>query len=125
MLVQTRQLRPENFGKWCLPGGKIDEGDGSLVATLRRELHEELGVWAHIHRQIDQWEEMRDDGLRLHHIFHVTLPAFEVIPDPVEILGVRWFCADEILPLSTKTGYEKRAIAQVMPLPGQLIRAGA
>lgn len=34
-------------GQVCLPGGKEEAGDSDLVATARRETHEELGVELH------------------------------------------------------------------------------
>ena len=32
-----------NDRKWGLPGGNVEEGDGSLIETARREATEEMG----------------------------------------------------------------------------------
>lgn len=117
LMVQTRQLKPENVGKWCLPGGKIDPNDATLPDTLRRELHEELSVRALIHEKIDLWEEQREGYIRLHHIFRVTLPHTRLTPDPVEIHGLRWFTLAEAHAAPVKLGYELRAISRVLDAP--------
>lgn len=120
MMVQTRQLKPENVGKWCLPGGKIEAIDTSLPAALRRELYEELGVEATIHEKIDLWEEPRDGYIRLHHIYRVTLPQMSLTIDPEEIHGLDWFCMAEVLTLPVKLGFEARAISRVLAPPPQM-----
>ncbi|HEY0051935.1 MAG TPA: NUDIX domain-containing protein [Caulobacteraceae bacterium] len=41
LLIQRR--RPPEVGRWSLPGGKVDFGEGAMAAAIR-EMAEELGV---------------------------------------------------------------------------------
>lgn len=47
-------LRNER-NEWELPGGRVDPGDGSAKATLRRECAEELGVEVSVGDLVDTW----------------------------------------------------------------------
>ena len=42
-------------GEWELPGGRMDATDESPIATLRREMFEELGLEVEVGRPIDSW----------------------------------------------------------------------
>ncbi len=42
-------------GEWELPGGRMDATDASPMATLRREMTEELGLDVEVGEQIDSW----------------------------------------------------------------------
>ncbi len=50
-VVLLRNERDE----WELPGGRIDPGDGSAGAALRRECAEELGIEVLVGNPIDRW----------------------------------------------------------------------
>jgi 8-oxo-dGTP pyrophosphatase MutT (NUDIX family) len=41
--------------EWELPGGRVDPGDRSAEATLRRECAEELGIEVSVGELIDTW----------------------------------------------------------------------
>ena len=51
-LVLIRRTRPGRPVYWTTPGGKIEPGDASPQAALRRELDEELGAVAGPVRQV-------------------------------------------------------------------------
>lgn len=62
---QGRLLLIKNSGNtfWCLPGGSLESSDTSVQQCLQRELHEELGITAHI-GNISFFQEMHRGDAR-------------------------------------------------------------
>ena len=56
---------------WCLPGGRLEEGE-TLVDGLSRELEEELGMKAQIGKLLVIREFIRDDGHDIEFYFHIS-----------------------------------------------------
>ena len=110
LLVQHNHQRPENIGHWGIPGGQIDPCDTDRKAALRRELHEELGVEPEIGRFINTYPYRE----RLHHVYHVRLPARTLTFDRQEILDHAWLTLDQVAALHAAgklhTGFELAAI---------------
>lgn len=52
LLAARRTAPPALAGRWELPGGKVDPGEGT-VAALHRELAEELGVRVVVGERVD------------------------------------------------------------------------
>jgi 8-oxo-dGTP diphosphatase len=55
ILICQRNAHGAHPLKWEFPGGKVEPGEG-LVAALKRELREELGIDAEVGREITRYE---------------------------------------------------------------------
>jgi 8-oxo-dGTP pyrophosphatase MutT (NUDIX family) len=44
LLLKRGETAPWNPGKYCLPGGKLEPNDETLIACAARELFEETGI---------------------------------------------------------------------------------
>jgi ADP-ribose pyrophosphatase YjhB (NUDIX family)/ribosomal protein S18 acetylase RimI-like enzyme len=95
LLVQHHYLKPENHGKWSLPGGWLDEEDRDHAAALRRELREELGVATDVVRTLGTYPRKGQD----HHVYLVQPHSLDFRFDDQEIAGVGWFTPDEVCAL--------------------------
>lgn len=74
---QAQVLSVKHIGKdyWCLPGGKVEDGE-ELAAAMKREVIEELGVEPKIGRllHVYQFFMNNDQAQRLEFIFEITNP---------------------------------------------------
>jgi len=100
------QVRGESGDLWITPGGRREVGELKL-ATLRRELAEEVGLGAFEERG-EVWVRRGSyvaDGVRLsevEHFFLVPTEEFEPVADGLEeaerarFLGFRWWGLEEL-----------------------------
>lgn len=101
-------------GLWCIPGGKIDDGDASLEDGLRREVQEEMGIEIKEIELISNNTRVKSDGTHvLFLIFKASIASG--FPKPLEdTTEVGWFNFEEIKPDNlTPFTYEviKKALA--------------
>lgn len=61
--------QPKDF--WCLPGGKLDDGE-SISDCMSREIQEELGVKPEIGNLLYVQQFKDDDKQAIDFIFHIT-----------------------------------------------------
>lgn len=107
-ILLTKRHQPEkptHHGKWHLPGGTIEELEAP-EATLKREIHEELG-WSTLqvvrYISVTQEKSPSSDTLQLFHLFLVT--ASTTLPinisNDLESSEARWFEVSEVTKLAT------------------------
>jgi 8-oxo-dGTP pyrophosphatase MutT (NUDIX family) len=92
LLVQHHHLKPENRGKWSIPGGWIEDDDPDPATTLRRELREEFSMEIDTMRPLGVYARDEQD----HHVYLVEPRRLDLRVDTAEIAQMGWFTADEV-----------------------------
>jgi ADP-ribose pyrophosphatase YjhB (NUDIX family) len=95
LLVEHRK-RDQRY--WVLPGGRL-QGNETLDAALRRELHEELGLEARVGRLVIVCETLAPDRHMVNLIYQVEIgekaePRLDR-SDPV-LAGWQWVSVDQL-----------------------------
>lgn len=84
-------------GKWAIPAGHVEADESNvdvLEESLRREVHEEIGVEITIERLLDTHVYVGDNTKKLYTIFLCTIAGGT--PAPLcETAAVRWVTLDE------------------------------
>jgi 8-oxo-dGTP diphosphatase len=111
LLAQHNSKRPENFGLWGLPGGRL-RPDEKPKTCLRRELVEELGCRVPYLVRLGDW---LCDGEQ-HRVFGCELDKPIEAFDGKELLAIGWFKYEEIAELAAegklRTGFELAAVTE-------------
>jgi len=96
LLVCQRRATDAFPLKWEFPGGKVSPGE-SLAAALVRELHEELGIRAHVGAEVYRTRHHYAEHAKpLELVFYRVLPGDEE-PRNLVFEQIRWV-APEALP---------------------------
>lgn len=90
LLVQ--EAKPEVYGQWCTPGGKIEEGETPEEATVR-EVKEETGYNIRITKSLG----IMPSGVLSIHMFEAEIVGGESGFQEGELMDIKWLTADEIL----------------------------
>jgi A/G-specific adenine glycosylase len=95
--VLLAQRPPEGLlgGLWEFPGGTMEPGDADLVACLRREIREELGVNLHVEAPFGSYEHAYTHFKITLHAFICRLDA-GVDPQPMESQALVWAALDAL-----------------------------
>jgi 8-oxo-dGTP diphosphatase len=104
LLMVKLKLREDGHPFWCIPGGRIEEGETPAEAAIR-ELKEECGVTGKIVREISVVEYLSEESVHIYdriYSFLIDVGAQEPIkgtdPDHEEegLLDVKWLTLAEI-----------------------------
>ena len=116
LLVQNNAHRPENHGKWSLPGGRLKTREQPR-AGLRRELVEELGFRVPYLVDVGDW--WHDDQYQ--RVFGCAIEPTELSLQDDEILACAWLDYADVKELSAaglvRWGFELDAISAFRRLP--------
>jgi 8-oxo-dGTP diphosphatase len=111
LLVQHNSRRPENKGKWALPGGRLKSREAPQKG-LRRELAEELRLRLPYLVEIGDWWHMDEN----HRIFACDLTVDITWFNTEEIVATAWHTYEEVEQLAAaarlRTGFELAAVTE-------------
>lgn len=88
ILIAQRKNIGHHPHKWEFPGGKVEPGEAPEAALIR-ELDEELGIGAHIERELMRYEYQYAGRSRILLIFYRVVD-FEGTPRNLDFEQIRW-----------------------------------
>jgi len=97
-VLLTKRNVPPFQGEWVMPGGKIDLGE-PIVAALKREVWEEVGLEVEVGRLIDLFEHVTpgEDNYHFIIIYYLCSPLYcDVKHNHDEVAEARWVARDEL-----------------------------
>ena len=86
---------------WDLPGGKMEFGE-TAEETLKREIHEELGIEINPIKVIDTWNYIHNDNCQITGIIYYSEMKTDKIRISKEHQGFDWVGFEEINKFFTK-----------------------
>lgn len=97
-VLLTKRNVPPFQGEWVMPGGKIDLGE-PIVAALKREVREEVGLEVEVGELIDVFEHVTpgEDNYHFIIIYYRCTPLYcDVSHNREEVAEARWVRRDEL-----------------------------
>ena len=86
LLTRRSADMPSHAGQIAFPGGKMENGDATLVETALREAREEIGLAPDLVKPIARLDTYHTrTGFRIVPILGVVAPGFELVPDTREV----------------------------------------
>jgi ADP-ribose pyrophosphatase YjhB (NUDIX family) len=108
----TLLLVQEQTGRWNLPGGHLEEGEG-LVAGGVREVREETGLVVEPDYLLGIYTGYRSAHL-VNFVFHAVSTAGTPVAEPEEVTALRWFTPAELLRLPAGALLNPRKLRRIV-----------
>lgn len=106
-----------DFEVWCLPGGGVDLGESFAQAAIR-EAREETGLDVQLTCLVGNYTRPNwSNGLYHVHLFAAEVTDGTIIPQPEEVLEIRYFPVDD-LPEAMLLGHRHRILDAAAGLAG-------
>lgn len=99
LLVQ--EAKQKCYGKWCIPAGHLDVGE-NIFDGAKREIKEETNCDVELTGLCHIGNQVRSDQLFLTITFTTKLLTDQILPQPNEILDVKWFSLAEVEALASR-----------------------
>jgi len=115
-VVLTRRCIEPFCGLWVMPGGKIDHGE-SILAALRREVREEVGLEVHVDGLVDVYEHVGIGPAGDHYVilyYRARPVGHELCPNGAEVTEARWVPAAELSRYAMTPG-TRHVLARLFP----------
>ncbi len=115
-VLLTRRCIEPFCGQWVMPGGKVDHGE-PLLAALRREVHEEVGLEVHVEGLVDVYEHVGLGPRNDHYVilYYRTHPlSHDLQPNGAEVTEARWVPARELSRYNMTPG-TRHVLARLFP----------
>jgi ADP-ribose pyrophosphatase YjhB (NUDIX family) len=110
--LMIQEKKPEVYGLWNFPMGKVDEGETIEDAAVR-EAKEESGYDVELVRKIDIYQRVANEATK--HVFEAKIVGGELRRDEWEILDAKWFEFEEIVAMKDKMrGYWVAEAIEIM-----------
>jgi 8-oxo-dGTP diphosphatase len=111
LLLIRRSDQVSAPGKFCFPGGAIEEGETEEEAVVR-ELREELGVRVQPVRRV--WESCTEWGVHLSWWQSRLADDAPIVPNAAEVSHIGWYTIPEILGLSDLLSSNRQFLQKVL-----------
>lgn len=115
-VLLTKRSIPPFKNMWVMPGGKIDLGE-PILAALKREVDEEVGLEIEVDGLIDVFEHVTPGEENCHYIilFYRCRPVHvELVHNPDEVLEAIWVSRHELSGYQIPEG-TRYILAKVFP----------
>jgi 8-oxo-dGTP diphosphatase len=97
-VLLTKRSIPPFQDMWVMPGGKIDLGE-PIMAALKREVHEEVGLEIEVESLIDVFEHLTPGVENCHFVilYYRCRPLYcDVVHNEYEVAEARWASCHEL-----------------------------